>query len=55
MEVLREIFTPQGVRVPEPVDSACVRWGSDPFAYGSYSSISVHATVGGLYKLHACS
>ena len=44
MAVLREIFTPQGVAVPDPVDSACVRWGSDPFAFGSYSSVSVDAT-----------
>jgi len=44
MQVLREIFTAQGVAVPDPVDSACVRWGSDPFAFGSYSNISVGAT-----------
>lgn len=44
MNVLREIFTPQGVEVPDPLDSTCVRWGSDPFAYGSYSSISVDST-----------
>ncbi|MEW5303197.1 MAG: hypothetical protein WDW36_005913 [Sanguina aurantia] len=39
--VLRRIYEPQGVAVPDCLQSACTRWASDPFSYGSYSSMSV--------------
>ena len=45
MDVLRDIFTVgQNVPVPDPLDAACVRWGGDRHAFGSYSNISVGAT-----------
>jgi len=34
MKTLRRIF---GVGIPEPVDFQITRWGSDPYACGSYS------------------
>eukprot|EP00873_Tetraselmis_striata_P017813 jgi/Tetstr1/438077/TSEL_026702.t1 len=38
---LRRMYAKQGVSVPEPLDSTVTRWGSDPMAYGSYSSMAV--------------
>jgi lysine-specific histone demethylase 1 len=35
------IYGPKGVTVPEPIQSVCTRWGSDPFCSGSYSHIRV--------------
>jgi [histone H3]-N6,N6-dimethyl-L-lysine4 FAD-dependent demethylase len=29
------------VTVPDPIQSVCTRWGSDPFSYGSYSHVRV--------------
>lgn len=37
MDTLRTIY---GESVPEPLDSLITRWGEDPFADGSYSSIA---------------
>jgi lysine-specific histone demethylase 1 len=44
MQVLKDIYERQGVTIPDPIDSKCACWGSDEFAYGSYSNISVGAT-----------
>lgn len=41
LEVLKDIFHPKGIVVPEPVQAVCTRWGKDEFAYGSYSYVSV--------------
>ncbi|WIA32039.1 hypothetical protein OEZ86_002891 [Tetradesmus obliquus] len=41
MALLRGIFGPQGVVVPEPLQAVCTRWASDPMCYGSYSSVAV--------------
>ncbi|XP_045792774.1 lysine-specific histone demethylase 1 homolog 1 [Trifolium pratense] len=41
MEVLRDIFHPKGIVVPDPVQAVCTRWGKDQFAYGSYSYVAV--------------
>ncbi|VAI76039.1 unnamed protein product [Triticum turgidum subsp. durum] len=35
------IYGPKGVTVPDPIQSACTRWGSDPLCCGSYSHIRV--------------
>lgn len=37
METLRQIY---GEGIPDPIDSLITRWGADPFAGGSYSSIA---------------
>ncbi|KAK7262722.1 hypothetical protein RJT34_30302 [Clitoria ternatea] len=52
LTVLKGIFHPQGIIVPEPIQSTCTRWGSDPFSYGSYSHVSVHSS-GGDYDILA--
>ncbi|CAD6266086.1 unnamed protein product [Miscanthus lutarioriparius] len=39
--ILKGIYGPKGVSVPDPVQSVCTRWGSDPFCSGSYSHIRV--------------
>jgi len=44
MRVLREIFSKQNTRVPDPVDVTVTRWGADPYAWGSYSNISPRGT-----------
>jgi lysine-specific histone demethylase 1 len=44
MTVLRQIFARQGKGVPSPVDSTVTRWGTDPYARGSYSNISPRGT-----------
>ncbi|KAK1609421.1 hypothetical protein QYE76_033094 [Lolium multiflorum] len=41
LAILRGIYGPKGVTVPDPIQSACTRWGSDPFCCGSYSHIRV--------------
>lgn len=30
--------------MPNPLSTLCTRWGSDPFAYGSYSHVAVGAS-----------
>lgn len=30
--------------MPDPIQTICTRWGSDPFSYGSYSHIRVHSS-----------
>ena len=38
------IFEPKGVKVPNPVQTVCTRWGSDSLCYGSYSNVAVGAS-----------
>lgn len=35
------IYGPKGVVVPDPIQTICTKWGSDPFSYGSYSHVRV--------------
>ncbi|CAJ1978604.1 unnamed protein product [Sphenostylis stenocarpa] len=42
--LLTRIFHPKGIIVPDPIQSICTRWGSDPLSYGSYSHVSVHSS-----------
>ncbi|KAK7405193.1 hypothetical protein VNO78_06392 [Psophocarpus tetragonolobus] len=44
LTVLKGIFHPKGIIVPDPLQSICTRWGSDPLAYGSYSHVSVQSS-----------
>ncbi|KAJ8434349.1 hypothetical protein Cgig2_019976 [Carnegiea gigantea] len=44
LEILRGIYEPQGITVPEPIQTVCTRWGSDPFCLGSYSNVAVGAS-----------
>ncbi|GJN39697.1 hypothetical protein PR202_gb28832 [Eleusine coracana subsp. coracana] len=41
LSILRGIYGPKGVTVPDPIQSVCTRWGSDPLCSGSYSHIRV--------------
>ncbi|MQL80104.1 hypothetical protein Taro_012556 [Colocasia esculenta] len=41
LAVLRGIYSRKGVVVPDPIQTACTRWGSDPLCLGSYSHIRV--------------
>ncbi|KAG6507947.1 hypothetical protein ZIOFF_033302 [Zingiber officinale] len=38
------IFEPQGIEVPDPLQSVCTRWGTDSFSLGSYSHVGVGAS-----------
>lgn len=38
------IYGPQGIHVPDPLQSICTRWGKDPLSYGSYSHIRVQSS-----------
>lgn len=42
--VLTGIYHPKGIDVPDPIQSICTRWGSDPLSYGSYSHIRVNSS-----------
>ncbi|XP_009606244.1 protein FLOWERINGUS D [Nicotiana tomentosiformis] len=44
LHILRGIYEPQGIEVPEPIQTVCTRWGSDPFSFGSYSNVAVGAS-----------
>ncbi|KAF8404615.1 hypothetical protein HHK36_009502 [Tetracentron sinense] len=44
LDILRGIFVPKGVDVPNPVQVVCTHWGSDRFTYGSYSYVAVGAS-----------
>lgn len=46
LEILRKIFEPKGVKVPAPFHVIRTCWGSDPMAFGAYSSMPV-GTLGG--------
>ncbi|XP_065867382.1 lysine-specific histone demethylase 1 homolog 1 [Euphorbia lathyris] len=41
LQILRGIFHPKGIVVPDPVQAICTRWGKDCFTYGSYSYVAV--------------
>ncbi|CAL1383743.1 unnamed protein product [Linum trigynum] len=41
MGILRGIFHPKGIVVPDPVQSVCTRWGQDCFSHGVYSYVAV--------------
>ncbi|GKV34172.1 hypothetical protein SLEP1_g42579 [Rubroshorea leprosula] len=43
LQILRGIYEPQGVNVPDPIQTVCTRWGGDPFSLGSYSNVAVGA------------
>lgn len=40
LAVVREVFEKGDVTVPSPLHVTCTRWRADPFARGSYSSVS---------------
>uniref|UniRef100_A0A7S3XDU6 SWIRM domain-containing protein n=1 Tax=Picocystis salinarum TaxID=88271 RepID=A0A7S3XDU6_9CHLO len=42
---LREIYGPQGIHVPDPLQVICTRWQSDPFSRGSYSHMPPGCTA----------
>ncbi|KAI4333720.1 hypothetical protein L6164_018493 [Bauhinia variegata] len=44
LSVLRGIYNPKGIIVPDPIQTICTRWGSDPLSYGSYSHVSVQSS-----------
>lgn len=44
LQILKGIFGPQGIEVPEPIQTVCTRWGADPFSFGSYSNVAVGAS-----------
>ncbi|KAH9288473.1 hypothetical protein KI387_032590, partial [Taxus chinensis] len=44
LEILRGIYGPRGVQVPDPIQTVCTRWGSDSFSLGSYSHVAVGAS-----------
>lgn len=44
LSILRGIYGPKGVQVPDPIQSICTRWGADPLSYGSYSHIRVKSS-----------
>ncbi|CAK9313413.1 unnamed protein product [Citrullus colocynthis] len=44
IEILKGIYEPQGIDVPEPIQTVCTRWASDPFSLGSYSNVAVGAS-----------
>lgn len=41
LEILRGIYHPKGIVVPDPVQAICTRWGKDCFSHGSYSYVAV--------------
>ncbi|XVF23532.1 hypothetical protein REPUB_Repub13aG0046600 [Reevesia pubescens] len=43
LQILKGIYEPQGIIVPEPLQ-LCTRWGGDPFSLGSYSNVAVGAS-----------
>ncbi|EIE24819.1 hypothetical protein COCSUDRAFT_36098 [Coccomyxa subellipsoidea C-169] len=51
LATLRGIFNPKGIHVPAPLQVVCTRWGADPMACGSYSSIAVGALGGEEYDI----
>lgn len=44
LEILKGIFSPKGIAVPDPIQAVCTRWGQDQFSYGSYSYVAVGAS-----------
>uniref|UniRef100_A0A166DRA3 SWIRM domain-containing protein n=1 Tax=Daucus carota subsp. sativus TaxID=79200 RepID=A0A166DRA3_DAUCS len=44
LQILKGIYKPKGIDVPDPIQTVCTRWGSDPFSLGSYSNVAVGAS-----------
>ncbi|CAA2984311.1 FLOWERING LOCUS D [Olea europaea subsp. europaea] len=44
LQILKDIYEPQGIKVPDPIQTVCTRWGTDPFCLGSYSNVAVGAS-----------
>lgn len=44
LNILRGIFSPRGINVPNPIQTICTRWDSDPLSYGSYSHVRVRSS-----------
>lgn len=44
LQILRGIYGPRGVDVPDPIQTVCTRWGKDDHFLGSYSHIAVGAS-----------
>lgn len=44
MVLLTGIYNPKGIDVPDPIQTICTRWGSDPFSCGSYSHVRVQSS-----------
>nr|XP_010324354.1 lysine-specific histone demethylase 1 homolog 2-like [Solanum lycopersicum]XP_025887929.1 lysine-specific histone demethylase 1 homolog 2-like [Solanum lycopersicum]XP_025887930.1 lysine-specific histone demethylase 1 homolog 2-like [Solanum lycopersicum]XP_025887931.1 lysine-specific histone demethylase 1 homolog 2-like [Solanum lycopersicum]XP_025887932.1 lysine-specific histone demethylase 1 homolog 2-like [Solanum lycopersicum]XP_025887933.1 lysine-specific histone demethylase 1 homolog len=44
MNILKGIYEPKGISVPDPIQSICTKWGSDPFSFGSYSHVRVQSS-----------
>ncbi|XP_074357231.1 protein FLOWERING LOCUS D [Apium graveolens] len=44
LQILKGIYQPKGIDVPDPIQTVCTRWGSDPFSLGSYSNVAVGAS-----------
>ncbi|MQL90335.1 hypothetical protein Taro_022912, partial [Colocasia esculenta] len=44
LQILKGIFEPQGIDVPDPIQTVCTRWGTDSFSLGSYSHVAVGAS-----------
>ncbi|XP_071725879.1 lysine-specific histone demethylase 1 homolog 2 [Rutidosis leptorrhynchoides] len=44
LSILRGIYGPKGIDVPDPIQSICTKWGNDPLSYGSYSHVRVHSS-----------
>ncbi|KAI6676551.1 hypothetical protein NL676_037347 [Syzygium grande] len=44
LQILKGIYEPQGIKVPDPIQTVCTRWGGDPFSLGSYSNVAVGAS-----------
>jgi len=44
MEILTAIYGKNGKGIPQPTHYVLSRWGSDPYARGSYSFMRVHST-----------
>ncbi|KAL9265263.1 FLOWERING LOCUS D-like protein [Drosera capensis] len=44
IRILEGIYEPNGITVPQPIQSVCTRWGGDPFCLGSYSNVAIGAS-----------
>ncbi|KAK3003473.1 hypothetical protein RJ639_018229 [Escallonia herrerae] len=44
LSILRGIYGPKGIDVPDPIQSICTKWGSDPLSFGSYSHVRVQSS-----------
>lgn len=44
LDILKSIFSPKGIAVPDPLQAVCTRWGQDRFSYGSYSYVAIGAS-----------